>query len=501
MNDKGKLRNAILSNAAAACFARARFVAACRAAAPGGQVSREHQPPRRRHYTAAAALAFVLFAIAPLVIAQQPSNPATQQPPTATPPQPIQPPSVPNHYDGVASCANSGCHGATQPLNAARVLQNEYYTWLSSDRHAQAYNVLFSARSARVARNMRLKGKAYQETVCLDCHTTNVPAKQVSGKVDPEDGVQCEACHGPASGWRAEHTQAGWTHEQSVARGMTDLHSVPLRASGCLSCHLGNDKKEVDHELIASGHPILAFELDNYTETMPAHWRRVRDTAATPDTHGARAFAVGQAAAFSQSLDNLAHHARGEKWPEFSDMSCINCHHSLETSGWRQERGWPTRAGLPAWSPQHWAVLRLLVGRANPSARAKLDNDVEMVAVRVSKMNDSNGVLQAAVEAKRTIDSVTPQIAALSWKDDDVRALMRTIAGETDFLLTSDVHSAEQTALTLQSLGSALTRNNPRLLKSPMTEAIDALFAEIQNRERYEPARFVQKLAALKSTL
>ena len=430
---------------------------------------------------------FALLATA-VVTAQQPSNPATQQPLT-----------VPNHYEGVASCANSGCHGSTEPLNAARVLQNEYYTWLSTDRHAQAYNILFNERSARVARNMRLKGKAYQETVCLDCHTTNVPARLVSGQVDVEDGVQCEACHGPASGWRAEHTEAGWTHEQSVARGMIDLRKLPIRASGCLSCHLGNDKKEVDHELIASGHPILAFELDNYTEMNP-HWRRGKDSTSA-ETHGARAFAVGQAVSFSQSLDNLAHHARGEKWPEFSDMSCINCHHSLESSGWRQERGWPGRAGLPSWSPKHWAVLRLIVGRANTSARAKLDNDIQILAVRVSKMNDANGVLQAANEARRTIDTVTPQIAALTWRDDDVRAMMRTIAGDTDSLLTSDVHSAEQTALALQSLASALTRNNPRLLKSPMTEAIDALFEEIKNRERYEPSRFIQKLGKLRAAL
>ncbi|MEA2238420.1 MAG: hypothetical protein QOC81_3144 [Thermoanaerobaculia bacterium] len=430
--------------------------------------------------------------------ATQPGNASAQ--PSAAQPAAATAPSVPNHYDGVASCANSGCHGSTQPLNTTRILQNEYYTWLSSDRHAQAYNVLFSDRSARVARNMRLKGKAYQEAVCLDCHTTNLPARVVSGKVDAEDGVQCEACHGPASGWRAEHTMAGWTHEQSVARGMIDLRNLPNRASGCLSCHMGNDKKEVDHELIASGHPILAFELDNYTETMPPHWRRTKDSV-TADTHGARAFAVGQAVAFSQSLDNLAHHARGDKWPEFSDMSCINCHHSLEGSGWRQERGWPGRAGLPSWSPQHWAVLRFLVGRANPSARAQLDNVVQILATRVNHMNDSNGVFQSANEGRRLIDNVTPQIAALSWKDDDVRALMRTIAGDSDFILTSDVHSAEQTALALQSLGSALTRNNPRLLKSPMTEAIDALFAEIQSRERYEPARFVQKLAALRAAL
>jgi hypothetical protein len=425
---------------------------------------------------------------------------AAAQQPVAPPPPAAAPASVPGQYVGVASCANSGCHGSTQPLNSTRILQNEYYTWLSNDRHAQAYNVLFSERSARVARNMRLKGKAYQEAVCLDCHSTNVPAHSVAGKIDLEDGVQCEACHGPASGWRAEHTMAGWTHEQSVARGMIDLRNIPIRASGCLSCHLGNDKKEVDHELIASGHPILAFELDNYTETMPPHWRRGKD-AQTAETHGARAFAVGQAAAFSQSLENLSRHARGQKWPEFSEMSCFNCHHSLETSGWRQERGWPGRAGLPSWSPQHWAVMRLLVNRANPSARGQLDDDVQQIASRVSRMNDTAGVAQAAADAKRIIDGVTPQIAALSWRDEDVRSLMRTIAGDTDFILTSDVHSAEQTALALQSLGSALTRNNPRLLKSPMTDAIDALFAEIQNRERYEPARFVQKLAQLRAAL
>lgn len=433
----------------------------------------------------------VSFALTAVVaVAQQPGNQATQQPQPPATPQ-----STPHHYEGVASCVNSGCHGSTQPLNASHILQNEYYTWLNSDRHAQAYNVLFNERSARVVRNMRLRGKAYQETICLDCHTTNVPARVVSGKVDVEDGVQCEACHGPASGWRAEHTQAGWTHEQSVARGMTDLRNIAVRASGCLSCHLGNDKKEVDHDLIASGHPILAFELDNYTETMPPHWMRGKDT------HGARAFAVGQAVAFSQSLENLARHARGEKWPEFSDMSCINCHHSLETSSWRQERGWPGRPGLPSWSPQHWAVLRLLVNRANPSARAQLDGDVRTIASRVSRMNDTAGIAQSAADAKHVMDGVIPQITALSWRDDDVRSLMRTIAGDTDFILTSDVYSAEQMALALQSLASVLTRSNPRLLKSPMTEAIDGLFEEVKSRERYDPSRFVQKLGQLRGTL
>ena len=94
-----------------------------------------------------------------------------------------QQPDAPGRYVGVASCVSSGCHGATVPLNAQRIRQNEYYTWLHSDRHAQAYNVLFNTLSKRIAKNMRLKATPYQEKVCLDCHSTNVPKDLVSGRI------------------------------------------------------------------------------------------------------------------------------------------------------------------------------------------------------------------------------------------------------------------------------------------------------------------------------
>ena len=415
-------------------------------------------------------------------------QPATRQPDNPTTGQP-------GHYVGVASCVNSGCHGATQPLNASRVLQNEYYTWLNNDNHARAYNILFSDRSARIARNMRLKKRAYEEKVCLDCHTTNVPANLIEGAIDKEDGVQCEVCHGPAGGWRAEHTMEGWTHAQSVARGMIDLADVPVRAHTCDRCHLGNHEKEVDHELIASGHPILAFELDNYTESMPPHWTPGRDS------HGARAWAVGQVMKFRDSLTNLARHARGDEWPEFSDMSCYNCHHSLKTSEWRQQRGWPDRAGLPAWSPQHWATLRILIGRISPAARDQLDPIVAQIGRSVARMNETSSVATNAERAKKIADTLVPKADAMRWSDADVRALMSTIAGDRAFLERSDVHSAEQAALALQSLASTLTRRNPRLLRSAMTKSIDALFNDLQDRENYEPSRFAQKLAAVKAAL
>jgi hypothetical protein len=426
-------------------------------------------------------LAFATMAVSMTLLAQ--TEPANRQPPTA------------NQYLGAASCASSGCHGSTQPLDATKVLQNEYYTWLNSDRHAQAYNVLFEARSARIAKNMRLAKRAYEEKICLDCHTTNVPAAQVAGTVDLEDGVQCEACHGPASGWRAEHTEEGWTHEQSVARGMIDLRDLPVRAHICHRCHLGNAEKEVDHELIASGHPILAFELDNYTASMPPHWTPARET------HGVRAWAVGQAMKFRDSLRNLARHARGDEWPEFSDMSCYNCHHDLKGSEWRQVRGWPDRAGLPTWSPQHWAMLRLLIGRVSPQSRDQLDPLVRQIGRGVARMNDPAAVAADADRAQELVRALIPKIDAVRWTDAEVRSLMRAIAEDRDFLLASDVHAAEQHALALQSLNSALTRRDPRLLRGPLTKSIDALFDELRSRDDYEPSRFVERLGAVKGAL
>lgn len=439
-------------------------------------------------------LALAVTLVAAVVVAQQPATPPNRQPTTDNTP------AGPGHYIGVGSCVNSGCHGSTEPLNASGVLQNEFYTWLNKDRHAGAYNILLTDRSARIARNMRLRNKAWEEKVCLDCHTTNVPAAQIAGAVDPEDGVQCEVCHGPASGWRAEHTEEGWTHEQSVARGMIDLRDLPVRAHTCHRCHLGNADKEVDHELIASGHPILSFELDNFTESMPPHWALRYEGG--PDTHGVRAWSVGQVMKFRDSLRNLARHARGDEWPEFSEMSCYNCHHDLKGSEWRQQRGWlrreiTERAGLPTWSPQHWAMLRLLIGRVSTQSRDELDPLVRQIARGVARMNDPSGVAANADRAREIVEKLVPRVNAMRWNDADVRSFMNAIAADTP----PDVHTAEQSALALQSLSSALTRRNPRLLRSPMVRSIDALFDEVKNRDDYDPARFAEKLNAVKASL
>ncbi|MEO8379319.1 MAG: multiheme c-type cytochrome [Acidobacteriota bacterium] len=447
----------------------------------------------------------MVFAVA--VMAQQPpaSRPPAAAPATATttaaatttaPPE-EEMPSQPGHYVGVGSCINSGCHGSTEPLASTGVLQNEFYTWLNKDHHSKAYNILLSDRSARIARNMRLKKAANEEGVCLDCHTTNVPRNMIVKALDREDGVQCEMCHGPAGGWFAEHSEGGWSHEQSVSRGMIDLRAINSRGTTCAGCHLGNAKKEVDHELIASGHPILAFELDNYTESMPPHWALRYDGGR--ETHGVRAWAVGQVINFREGMDNLARHARGNEWPEFSEMSCFNCHHDLKDSGWRQERGWSDRAGLPAWSPQRWAVLRLILERVSPGVRNELDPLVAEISRGVSRMNNPAGVAASADRARALVSPLVARVDAARWNDSDVRELMTTITNDRE--VAYDVLTAEQAALALQSLSSMRTRRDPRLLKGSLTRSIDALFDELKSRDDYQPSRFSAKMAAVRAAI
>ena len=119
----------------------------------------------------------------------------------------------------------------TEPLNATHVLQNEFYTWLNNDRHAQAYNVLFNDRSARIAKNMRLKKSAYEENALPRLpHHQRPRARRSPAPSIPRTACSARSATDRRRGWRAEHTEEGWTHEQSVARGMIDLRDLPVRA-------------------------------------------------------------------------------------------------------------------------------------------------------------------------------------------------------------------------------------------------------------------------------
>src|SRR5262245_66617649 len=83
-------------------------------------------------------------------------------------------------------------------------------------------NVLLEERSKLIARNMRLKN-AHESPVCLNCHALSIPKERQARPLDQAEGISCEACHGPASGWLLNHTEPD-SHERSVNKlEMRDL--------------------------------------------------------------------------------------------------------------------------------------------------------------------------------------------------------------------------------------------------------------------------------------
>src|SRR5262249_2351328 len=110
---------------------------------------------------------------------------------------------------------------------------------------------------------------------CLACHA-HAEAAQSKDLVQLADGVDCETCHGPANAWLECHKKPGWVQETpwitKRGLGMTQTEEPATAVRLCTRCHVGEPGREVDHELIAAGHPRLNFELTSYLANLPRHW-------------------------------------------------------------------------------------------------------------------------------------------------------------------------------------------------------------------------------------
>jgi Cytochrome c554 and c-prime len=465
---------------------------------------------------AAAAILAVVLGSAPVPGATQaaPAAPpaGAAAPPAAAPPA-AGPPPEKGFYLGPTACGSSSCHGSVEPRKTLGVRQDEYFIWQKKDLHARADGVLYNDRSRVIARRLHL-ADAGKSQLCLTCHALSVPARLQRGPLELEDGISCEGCHGAASGWFEGHRSESWTHQQSVAAGMTDLRDVQVRANVCLSCHLGGPGRSVNHDLIAAGHPQLAFELDNYSEGMPAHWLPFADRPpgeSERDTHGARAWAVGQAASFSAGLEQIARRARGAHgdrdrgegdgeppWPEFSELSCDSCHHSLAQERWRTAPDRPGRPGLPRVSPARYAILRHLVAVAAPERQAALDEGVERLAAQLGRLGTPPAEVAAAAErlGHETAELI-PRLDRLAWDEAQVRRLLLAVAEDRGGYETVDYASAQQAALAVQTLVSQLHAGRRGRVHTGLAGVAESLAAELQNPYAYDPGRFAERLAQL----
>jgi hypothetical protein len=267
---------------------------------------------------------------------------------------------------GTASCSARGCHGSVEPAaDPDRCGQNEYTRW-AHDRHADAYRVLFDERARNIVKHLGGVSMAHEDPRCLACHVTpplaSLPQNSAFVQEEKLFGVGCESCHGSATNWLVPHTAPDW-RQKKAAYAMPDLADPVLHAKACVGCHIGAaaDKdiplRDVNHDLIAAGHPRLTFEFGSYQANMPAHWRPKKKSEA-------RLWAVGQIVSAEAALALSAQRAtnRTSPWPEFAEYDCFACHHGLAEPSWRQTQPRRTRPGTLPWGTWYFALTRDLAG-------------------------------------------------------------------------------------------------------------------------------------------
>jgi hypothetical protein len=397
------------------------------------------------------------------------------------------------NYTGPGACAASSCHGSIRPVANARILQTEYNTWAVQDRHAKATEVLTNAVSVRIA---RVLGLPRPDTAprCLACHALQVPETE-RGKTFASEGVSCEACHGPASLWLGPHTTRTWTHAQSLALGMYDTKDLVKRVERCASCHIGAADRAVDHEMIAAGHPDLVFDLEAFSAAMPRHWQ---EPVAADPWIGVRAWAVGQLTELREGLERLARRARSDVWPEYSELDCFSCHHSLTRpeESWRQELGYrDRRPGNPPWNRSRAIIARLVARDVDPTAADQLDGAIGRLAQETARLQTDRGrVADLATTAAAALDPLARRAATRPSDGAQALRLMRSIVDDAERISDEGERSAEQAAMSLETLFAAYSRNAHDLDDRAVRASLDALFKQLESPSAYDPRRFAALL-------
>lgn len=240
---------------------------------------------------------------------------------------------------GAASCAASGCHGGPRAAVAAPDAPrgSEYPLWLEKDPHAQSWRTINSPASLKILEKLGIMkhGQIVDQTQfanCLACHNTAIETSSSQSLPRIAEGVGCEACHGPSADWYDSHFRG----PDALQRAHDDLGLIqtkPLieRAEMCARCHVGAEDRDMNHDIIAAGHPALYFDMAVYHERLPKHWR---DHDQDSPRFRSQLWLAGQMAKVQAELELIETRATQSHtvscWPELSQYQCSSCHNELD---------------------------------------------------------------------------------------------------------------------------------------------------------------------------
>jgi hypothetical protein len=420
-------------------------------------------------------------------------------------------------------CAASNCHGHAVPVGP-ELHPTETWRWAATlvvrdsdpDPHGNAFQVLTEPASIEMMRklNAHLPAKdripAEANARCLACHSNPAAAISAAAREAGEgfneerftqrtDGISCDTCHqDDARGqWRREHVS--WNAETDRGEryqslGLPFLNDLHARGRLCAGCHVGSSgiegtsvRREVDHDLIAAGHPPLGFELLGSTRRLPRHWfekdRQLNPRDNSSSDRMLATWAAGQNAVLRASLDLMEKGAKADAvWPEFAQTRCFDCHDGMVRGGrtallirgkqgssiWR--RGLELRSLFDA-SPEPVEAFLQQWSRLSPD-EASVRQLIPAVRSEVTKSPASINTIRMTIER---VQSEKDRLSRLNW--DEAAWLRGALAAVEVSRQSSGGEADPEIEAAFEQLDEALRVDLPH----------DPDFHGIVTPRRYEP--------------
>lgn len=150
-------------------------------------------------------------------------------------------------YVGVSKCKN--CHRKKGSGEA-------FQKW-EAGPHAKALASLATPKAKEFAQKKGITGDPQKEPKCLKCHVTayGLDPKLLAKTFKMEDGIQCESCHGPGSGYRKKKIMID--QEEAKKNGLI----LPTEKN-CTTCHNSESPSWDPNQYTVAGGKKVGFDFE-----------------------------------------------------------------------------------------------------------------------------------------------------------------------------------------------------------------------------------------------
>ena len=401
-------------------------------------------------------------------------------------------------YVGVATCGGTTCHGRSE-ADGAVVRQDELRLWqdpaTAAGAHSRAWDVLREDRAQQIGRRLGI-GDPTAAPMCLGCHAT--PAGPRGIRFQTSDGVGCESCHGPASGWLHTHYAVGGTHADNVSRGLVPLDNPRARAGQCLDCHFGGagEGQFVTHRIMAAGHPRISFELDLFS-TLQQHYNFDDDYSGRKGrTSSTQIWAIGQAMALDRALSLFAT-ARGTEgmFPEFYFFDCHSCHRQISDDprfrpAVTANPGRPIPSGMPPFNDENMIMLSAAARVIAPGLAARFERDSRAFHAAIDR--DRSAAVAAAQALRASARALADAFTSAQMGPAQTFAIIDAITSTALRDRFTDYAGSVQAVMATDTLLSALVNQGQVSAgaASGIRADINAAYRAVHDPNDYNPGGF-----------